>query len=352
MTHQINIFLLLFGALQGWLLSLWFLKNQKKKISNLYFALILIVAGLQLTFKVVSKVWLMQKVHFAYSMSYDLPFLIGPLLYLYVLGRKENQFRAIHLLHFLPFVVKMALNFSGMFFNYSPLQFHPYTEATIQLISLGTYCFFALRLGNPLLKNFIYSVLLVETIVIITLAVKYVYFHQFPDVKLLFTVLTGLIYWISYKALSKPDLFLEIPSTPVISLSLKKTPKYAHSSLKPEEALRIETELHQLMTKQKLFLDSELTIDKLSATLKTSRHHLSQVLNEKLSKTYVDFVCELRLEEARARLSNRANNRFTIAAIALDSGFNSVSSFNEVFKKRYGTTPSKFRDQHLDQMTA
>jgi AraC-like DNA-binding protein len=44
--------------------------------------------------------------------------------------------------------------------------------------------------------------------------------------------------------------------------------------------------------------------------------------------------------------------RFTIAAIALDSGFNSVSSFNDLFKKRFGTTPSQYRQQHVSKMSA
>jgi AraC-like DNA-binding protein len=209
----------------------------------------------------------------------------------------------------------------------------------------------SLRAGNPLLKNFIKAVWIAESIIMITLAVMVMYHRAFPDVRLLFLTLTFLIYWISYLAIAKPDLFFESTSTPIISL-LRKGPKYAHSSLKPEEANRIEEDLRQSMIKEKLFLDSELTIDTLASKLKTSRHHVSQVLNERLNKTYADYIADLRLDEARSRLSNPVNHRFTIAAIALDSGFNSVSSFNELFKKRYQITPSKFRDQQLDQMTA
>lgn len=351
MTHQINIFLLLFGALQGWLLSLWFLKNQKKKIANLYFALFLIVVGLQLTFKFITKAWLMENTKLAYFLSYNLPYLAGPLLYLYVASRKENRFQLHHLLHFIPFAIAILLTLGASVSRDFPLRLHPYTHAALQLISISTYSVLALRLGNPMLRTFIKAVWSAESIIMITLAVMVMYNRVFPDVRMLFLSLTVLIYWISYQAISKPDLFLEPVSVPVISL-LRKAPKYSHSSLKPEEATRIEEALKQAMAKEKVFLDSELTIDTLAAKLKTSRHHLSQVLNEKLSRTYADYIADLRLEEARTRLCNPANNRFTIAAIALDSGFNSVSSFNELFKKRYQTTPSKFRDQHLDQMTA
>ncbi len=351
MTHQINLFLLLFGALQGWLLSLWFLKNQKKKIANLYFALFLIVVGLQLTFKFITKSWLMENTRLPYFLSYNLPYLAGPLLYLYVAARKRNEFSIAQLLHFVPFVVAICITLGTVSSWTFPIRPHPYTHAALQLSSISIYAILALRLGNPLLKNFIRAVWIAESIIMITLAVMMMYYRVFPDIRLLFLSLTMLIYWISYQAISKPDLFLEVPSTPILSI-LRKEPKYSHSSLKPEEALRIEEGLKQLMTKDKLFLDSELTIDVLAAKLKTSRHHLSQVLNEKLNRTYADYVADLRLEEARMRLSNPQNNRFTIAAIALDSGFNSVSSFNELFKKRYQTTPSKFRDQQPGQMTA
>jgi AraC-like DNA-binding protein len=351
MTHQFNIFLLLFGALQGWLLSLWFLKRQEKKLSNVYFALFLIVIGLQLTFKFIAKGWLMENVHIAYSLSYDLPYLVGPLLFLYVAARKRHEFNKIQWLHFLPFFLAISFTVAAVIFRGFPIRLHPYSQMVLQLISISVYSMFALREGNPALKTFIKAVWIAEALVIITLAVMVMYYPKFPDVRLLFLSLTVLIYWISYQAISKPDLFFETASVPILEL-LRKEKKYAHSSLKPEEAIRIEAALRQVMTQDKLYLDPEMTIDSLATRLTTTRHHVSQVINEKLGKTYADYVADLRLEEARGRLSNPVNNRFTIAAIALDSGFNSVSSFNEIFKKRYQITPSKFRDQQLKKMTA
>jgi AraC-like DNA-binding protein len=202
------------------------------------------------------------------------------------------------------------------------------------------------------LKGFIKTVVAAEVIIITVLALMVVYYGRFPDVRILFLSLTVLVYWISYQAISKPDLFLQTEPVQVFSLGHSKTQKYAHSSLREEEAARIEKELNDVMKHQRLFLDSSLTIDLLSAKLKTTRHHLSQVINDKLGKTYGDYVCEWRLEESRKKLCDPSNNRFTIAAIALDSGFSSVSSFNDVFKKRYGTTPSKFREQFLNKMSA
>ena len=352
MTHQLNIFLLLFGALQGGLLSIWLFRNQRKRLANIYFGLFITVVGLQLVLKVITKAWLMDNAGLPYSISYILPYLIGPILYLYIKARKENVYTRKDLLHFIPFGISLVGVILAKLFWFYILSFHPYTVAALQITSLVAYGFASYRLGNAELKPFIIMVVISEVIIAITLAVMVVYHPNFPDVRLLFIVLTALIYWISYQAISKPDLFIETSTSSILPIAFSKNPKYAHSSLRENEALRIEVALQTLMQKDKLFLDNGLTIDTLANKLGTSRHHLSQVLNERIKKTYGDFVTDLRLEESCRRLSNRADFRFTIAAIALDSGFSSVSSFNDVFKKRYGVTPSKFRDEHLKKMSA
>ncbi len=346
MSHQVNIFILLFGALQGILLSVWILRFEKNKISNLYLSAFLIVVGLQLTFKVISKTWVMDNALIPYVISYKLPYLIGPLLYLFVRSREEKSWKPLDLLHFIPFGFFIAIEF---FWN-GP-SFHAYAQATFQTISLGIYSFLALRLSNTLVKQFIAFVASAEFIIIVTLAIMFVYYGRFPDVRLLFMVLTILIYWISYKVLSRSSLFFQT-SPAVMSLPSRRNVKYSHSSLKEEEASRIMNDLTTLMQGAKLFADPSLTIDTLADRLRTSRHHLSQVINERVHKTYGDYISELRLEEARRRLSNPANLRYTIASIALDSGFSTVSSFNDSFKKQFQVTPSHYREQALKSKSA
>jgi AraC-like DNA-binding protein len=346
MVHQVNLFLLLFGALQGVMLSLWLFRNKQKKISNLYLSFFLSVVGLQLTFKVITKTWVMDHALIPYVLSYKLPYLIGPLLFLFVRSQKEEKWKLFDILHFIPFVF-----FTALYFLWSGPQFHPYAQAAFQAISLGVYTLFSFRLSNDLIKQFIAFVASAEFIIILTLAVMYMYYGRFPDVRLLFITLTILIYWISYKVLSGSNLFFQVDA-PVMSLQSQKNSKYAHSSLKPEEADRIENELAATMRDAKLFVDPSLTIDSLALKFQTSRHHLSQVLNERLQKTYADYIGSLRLEEARRRLSDPGNLRYTIAGIAMDSGFNSVSTFNEAFKRQFHQTPSRYREQVLKEKSA
>ncbi len=346
MSSQVNIFILMFGALQGILLSIWMLRYEKKKISNRYLSAFLIVVGLQLTFKVISKTWVMDNALIPYVISYKLPYLIGPLLYLFVRSRQEETWKPLDLLHFIPFGF-----FASIEFLWNGPSFHAYTQAAFQATSLGIYTFLSLRLSNTLVKQFVAFVASAEFIIIVTLAVMFVYYGRFPDVRLLFLVLTILIYWISYKVLSRSSLFFQA-SPAVMALPSRRNVKYSHSSLKAEEATRIMDNLSSLMQEAKLFVDASLTIDTLADHLHTSRHHLSQVINERFHKTYGDYISELRLEEARRRLRDPGNLRFTIASIALDSGFSTVSSFNDSFKKQFQVTPSQYREQALKSKSA
>lgn len=359
MANQITIFLLSLGALQGLLLSWYLLRNRRAHLANIYFILILIIAGLQLIFKVLSKGWLIEHSRLPYFISYLFPYLIGPLLFLYVKARANLTFRKTHLLHFTPFLMASSFTILQFFNRYEFRLFgiSMYTQAALQLMSLSVYAVMAWRVIqqekelNPL-KSFLIGLVCGESIIIITLAVMYVYYGRFPEVRLLFIVLTLFIYWMCYKQLQQPHLFTIPVEQPILQLHLKVHTKYNHSSLKAEEAARITDLLTHTMHHQKLFLDSDLSIDSLSRQLNVSRHHISQVLNENFQLTYSDFISDLRLTEAKDRLQQKKFQHYTIAAIAMDSGFSSVSNFNELFKKKFNQTPSQCRSEGLGKMTA
>lgn len=317
------------------------IKKHRSEVSNVYFILFLLVIGIQLTFKVLTKSLLMDEVRFFYISSYQLPFLIGPILFLYMHSRNKGYFSRTHLLHFVPFALAVLMATSYHVGWVKHLHVHPYVYAAFQLSSLTVYGIAAYRISASRFRSFIIAVTSIESILAITLAVMVVYYGRFPDVRLVFIALTLLIYWISYKMMADQGYFIKKQN------GRNGSGKYAHSSLKPKESSRIETMMTSLLIDNKLFTQSSLTIDGLASQIDTSRHHLSQVINEKLNKTYNEYINELRVDEARRRLCDPASLKYTIAAIAHDAGFNSVSTFNETFRKQYGTTPSRFRDERL-----
>ena len=203
------------------------------------------------------------------------------------------------------------------------------------------------------LKTFLIGLFCSETVIIITLALMYVYYGRFPDVRLLFIVLTVFIYWISYKQLQQPNLFLAYEnSMDPVQLQIQGRTKYNNSGLKEADAIKISNQLKTAVQDQKLFLNPDLTIDQLAKRLDVSRHHISQVLNERFQVTYNDYINDHRLTEARSRLRSSKYKYYTISAIAMDSGFNSVSTFHDLFKKKFKQTPSQCRTEGVGKMTA
>ena len=119
--------------------------------------------------------------------------------------------------------------------------------------------------------------------------------------------------------------------------------KYRSSGLKENELQEILEILTDYMEENKPYLKGNLTIYELSRDINIPKHHLTQVINEKLGKNFNTFINEYRVEEFKKKLSDPENSRYTIMALAFESGFNSKTSFNMIFKKVEKVTPSEFR---------
>jgi len=70
---------------------------------------------------------------------------------------------------------------------------------------------------------------------------------------------------------------------------------------------------------------------------------VSQVINEKLGKSFFELLASYRIEEAKTILSDAKKNNLTIEEISEMVGYNSKTAFNNAFKKLTGKTPSEFR---------
>ncbi len=107
---------------------------------------------------------------------------------------------------------------------------------------------------------------------------------------------------------------------------------------------KIKEDLLELMKTEKPYLDHNLNIFTLSKRLNTNSKYLSQVINLEFNKSFVHFVNEYRIEEAKQILL--ANNNYTIEAQSQMVGFKSKSSFNMAFKRHTGVTPSLYIQGH------
>ncbi|WP_299207591.1 helix-turn-helix domain-containing protein [uncultured Dokdonia sp.] len=146
-------------------------------------------------------------------------------------------------------------------------------------------------------------------------------------------IVAFLFYFIAYKLLSKTQDIL-----PKIEVS-----KYKNSNLSLPLIEEYKSSLITAMEDDKLYLNGKLSIHDVSEKLHIPRQYISEVLNIHMNTNFQDFINTYRVEEFVQRLKNDQNNHFTLLAIATDVGFNSKSSFNAIFKKFKGLTPTQFK---------
>jgi AraC-like DNA-binding protein len=120
--------------------------------------------------------------------------------------------------------------------------------------------------------------------------------------------------------------------------------KYRRSGLQDHSAEYYLAKLNRLMATERFYLEGDLSLKSLADRVNIRPHHLSQILNDKLHKTFYDYVNEQRVEHAKQALLREPER--SIADIAFESGYNSKNSFYNSFKRHTGMIPSEYRRKH------
>lgn len=102
-------------------------------------------------------------------------------------------------------------------------------------------------------------------------------------------------------------------------------------------------ELDFLMREAKIYRDPNLGLGSMAQKLNISGNYLSQLVNKLSGYNFTDYVNGFRVKDAKSKLKNPKFVNYTIIAIALESGFNSKSTFYSAFKKITGISPKEFR---------
>ncbi|EDP70883.1 AraC-type DNA-binding domain-containing protein-like protein [Flavobacteriales bacterium ALC-1] len=117
---------------------------------------------------------------------------------------------------------------------------------------------------------------------------------------------------------------------------------------KENDKAELFSEISKLVIIEKLYLEPDLSLSKLSKLIGQSTQKTSSVINQYAKRNFNDFINHYRIQDAKGMLSSIESEKFTISSIAFDTGFSSLSSFNSAFKKFEGTTPSSYRKNKLN----
>jgi AraC-like DNA-binding protein len=119
--------------------------------------------------------------------------------------------------------------------------------------------------------------------------------------------------------------------------------KYRKSSLTETNKEKILGNIIFELETRQYFLDNLASLSELAKKIGESPHHVSQVMNEKLNKSFFELLASYRIDEAKKILSGDKKGKITVEEISEMVGYNSKTAFNNAFKKLSGKTPSEFR---------
>ncbi|WOE76534.1 helix-turn-helix domain-containing protein [Alterisphingorhabdus coralli] len=110
-----------------------------------------------------------------------------------------------------------------------------------------------------------------------------------------------------------------------------------------EQEDHLKRRLTVLMEEEQVFLDPELTFTAFVASMNASERTVRRLINHELGYDHFRaFLNHYRVAEARRLLRDQGETR-KLVAVAHDSGFASLASFNRAFRAIEGCTPSEYR---------
>lgn len=385
-TENILYFISGFGILQGILLAGFIYFHPKSDRSvNKFFALYICFTSAVMTMP-----YLINAVGWKNSwVIMPLPLFPGVFLYFYLLSFKETITLKKAWPHFLPALAFFVLTY----FNLSRLaELYPDSkqipvEGLSRISTLGilvfrnifqfTYYFLSRKALNSYQRSI--QNLFSETsridlqwarylvngyiILISAFLILFPLVLRFPDY---FTSLllvnmaigTPYIYGAAYKGITQPTIWQiqpavrkqileeEIHEIETKNLSEHREDDQSSKQKQPGDKIgEIARKVIEAMEHEKLYQEPELTLQQLSSKLQFPYYLVSQAINEGMNKSFYDLINSYRIEEAKRLLMDPKNINYTVLSVGFEAGFNSKTTFNTVFKKFTGLTPTEYRDK-------
>ena len=285
--------------------------------------------------------------------------LIGPFLLLYIksISLKDFNFKLRHLFHLLPFISLLIIDLLNRGnFPLSPDNRTHYltycVEITVILVQFLLYVIVSFSFALKLIKQDIpekfskdnIDPFYIRNIVLIISFIWIIYTMYCIQTYFRFYFPTRVIEAVYYSVLSYLILYYELRGQRITSANNYAT-RYKSSALSAEDASKFKSMILEYIRKNESYKDHNITLGKFSKSLSLTPHVVSQVINEQITCNFNDFINSYRVEEAKKMLGDSRMNNITVASIAYDCGFNTLSAFNIAFKKFTGLTPSQFRNK-------
>ena len=339
LEHLLIFLLSAFGALNAFLLSIYFTATARnKRFSNYFLALLLLALSVRIlksAFFYISPGLANNYIQIGLLACA----LIGPSLYLYLRKQFFKSTSAyswiIHLIPYLGTMTYLGINYP--YWSYKSL----WTEIIIPILYIQ-WLIYILSSG-VILKDILRKI-----------STKRPHSNDLEIwwVNILFGV---FIIWLAYVIASYTSYIVGALSFTFVfylllllwlfknkdnAIFFEEKTAYENKSIDSNRLVQIINNLH-LVEEKELYKNPDIKLGDIARELKVSPHVLSQYLNDNLGKSFSFFINEHRIIEAKKLLGSK--KQYTIESIGYESGFNSKSTFFTTFKKITGLTPSLYR---------
>jgi putative ABC transport system permease protein len=288
----------------------------------------------------------------------------GPLIFFYVLKitRPEYKLRWKDLLHFSPLLLQQGVlvleikeSIRTGAATYDTLTFQrlsPLLHMAV-FISVIIYLYWSFRLierfyqrlkfnGNDRyryelrwLHNLLKGFALLWLLWIPFTVADYFYYHHQLSIHAyypLYLLLAVITIWMGAVAFLRQEAGV-----------LVETPLFLKPQL-PADMKQKSTLLKKAVKAGLYYQDPELSLNSLAEKLELTTHDLSRIINTVLKKSFNDFINEYRVADVVQKMQDPAFDHITLLGIAFESGFNSQSTFNRIFRQMTGKSPLEYKN--------
>lgn len=289
--------------------------------------------------------------------------LISPFLWFYtqeLTGTRVN-FTGKSLLHFLPFILVSCVSlFYGHIRSEGTIAFlhaHPrFAAISFWILTVVQFSGYQVVIHRKFLAHqrfieqeisykenvsiawirFFIIILLVINILFLVNLFAVIHIHNIMGMwKLIAFIFAASIFALGYKGILQKEVFSPDSQKTVMPAPITGSEKKIDQ--------HVINRVHTYMEEKKPYLDPELTLSSLAKQLNMSRGQLSQIINEGMQDNFYNYVNKYRVDQVKIFMNKSEMKNFNLLGIALEAGFKSKSTFNLIFKRFTGLTPTEYK---------
>lgn len=366
---------LIYGIFMSLLLTALLLTKRGRNDADTLLSIYLTISAVSLAFAYLEILNRERGYNFPFLINSSVPFilLLGPALWLYVkrLITPDFRYKMVHLLLLVPFIFAFVLLFLNSYsaddnikiasdrnesFLQEPLFLIIASMIAISNIGYTSWGLSLIATHRKRIKSYfsqtekidlrwlkfllIWALICYSCISALYIIDSFVNIFSYNTLQTIgYTIASVFVIILGFYGLRQGELFSG-PTREYIINRPQEIGKNSEPIVKEEEEFI--NRLLSFMKESKPYLNPEITLGILSSQMKVSADYLSRIINTRLNMNFFDFIAHYRVEEFKLMCKDPSKRNYTLISLAYDCGFNSKATFNRVFKKSTGVTPSEY----------